>query len=620
MNAIERDPLRLFAPAAVQMERRHDGSLLLRSPQPLAISARCVGDWLVEWAQRTPNQLFVAERNAQGEWQGLTYQQALARVRRIAAWLLRQQLSVKRSVAILSDNSVEHALLSLAAMHIGVPVVSISPAYSYVSKDFAKLKTIFSAARPGVVYAADGARSAKALAAVRDLYEGVVVVSEGQQALVGAISFDELLTTTLNAASEAEVDQAFAAVGPDTIAKLLFTSGSTGSPKGVINTQRMMCVNQTQIAQLWPFLRATPPVLVDWLPWSHTFGGNHNFNMVLSNGGTLYIDNGRPVPGQFQHSAANLREIAPTVFLNVPRGYDMLVTELRADEQLRRNFFSRLQVIFYAAAALPQHLWRALESLSLETTGQRVVLVSSWGSTETAPLVTLGHFRAERAGMIGLPAPGCELKLLAAGPKLEIRVRGPQITTGYWDLPELTAKAFDAEGFYITGDAVRLVDEQHPEFGLYFDGRVSEDFKLTTGTWVNVGGLRVKALESLAGIAQDLVVAGHDRDDIGFLIFPNLQACRKLCGDLPADTPVNAVIEHPALHAALRTALQALRAAGGGSSTYAARALLLADPPSIDAGEITDKGYINQGAVLAKRTALVERLYDVAPHPHVVAC
>jgi feruloyl-CoA synthase len=465
-----------------------------------------------------------------------------------------------------------------------------------------------------VIHVADAPRFRAALEAIAPLHTAQVVASRGYGEVSGVHDWAELLGPP----DEAAVDRALHSIGSDTVAKLLFTSGSTGSPKGVINTQRMLCANQQQIRQIWPFTDASPPVIVDWLPWSHTFGGNHNFNLVLRAGGTLYIDDGRPVPGLFERTVANLEEIAPTIYLNVPRGYDLLVAALRSSEALRRNFFSRLQVLFYAAAALPQHLWEALEQLAVETTGERIVLVSSWGATETAPMAVGCHFRAERAGIIGLPVPGCELKLVPAGDKIEVRVRGPNVMPGYWKLPELTAAAFDEDGFYRIGDAVRLVDERRPELGLSFDGRISEDFKLTTGTWVNVGGLRIRAIAALDPVAQDIVVAGQDRDSVGFLVFPNLANCRRLCPDLPPEAGVEEVLASAPVRRRVREGLERLRRDGGGSSSYAARAMLLAQPPSIDAGEITDKGYINQRAVLAVQSAAVERLYSPTPDAAVV--
>jgi len=610
-----RDPARLFAPPAVELERRADGTALLRSPQPLKPYARCVGEYLVHWAKTAPDRHFLMERGAGGTWNGVTYRQTLDQARRIAAWLLQRNLSAERPLAILSDNSIEHGLLALAAMHIGVPIMPISPAYALMSKDFGKLKSIFTLTRPGLIFVAEGARYAPALAAVRGLHDAPLVLGTRGPTADGALPFSALLESS----NDAAVERAFAAVTPDTVAKFLFTSGSTDEPKGVINTQRMLCSNQQAMEQAWPFLRETPPVIVDWLPWNHTFGGNHNFNMILRHGGTLYIDAGRPMPGLFDHTAANLREIAPTLYFNVPRGYDMLVTALRADAALRKNFFSRLQLIFYAAAALPQNLWEALEALSLETLGVKVPMVSSWGLTETAPAVTSCHFQADFSGVIGNPLPGSDVKLVPNGDKLEVRVRGPNVTPGYWKRPELTTKYFDAEGFYITGDAVRFVDPARPERGLLFDGRVSEDFKLSTGTWVSVGALRPRAIAALAPVAQDIVVAGHDRNDVGFLIFPNVPACRRLCPELAPDAPLEQVLAHPNVRAEVAAGMATLKREGSGSSTYATRALLLAEPPSIDASEITDKGYINQRAVLTRRQALVEALYRTPCEAPVIA-
>jgi feruloyl-CoA synthase len=534
---------------------------------------------------------------------------------RIGSWLLEQGLSAERPLVILCDNSVEHALIALAAMHVGIPVVPVSSAYSLVSRDFGKLKAIIEAVMPGVIYVAEAARFRMSLEAIASLHSAVIVASTGHTMIPGAYEWAELL----GARDDAAVARAFGAVGPDTVAKLLFTSGSTGSPKGVINTQRMLCANQQQILQVWPFTAEAPPVIVDWLPWSHTFGGNHNFNFVLRAGGTLYIDAGRAIPGSFEHTVANLKEIAPTIYFNVPRGYDLLVNALRADEALRLNFFSRLQVMFYAAAALPQHLWTALEQLAAETVGEAVVLVSSWGSTETAPLAAACHYRANHAGVIGLPIPGCELKLVPASDKMEVRVRGPNVMPGYWHLPELTAHAFDTEGFYCIGDAVRLIDEAHPEYGLVFDGRVSEDFKLTTGTWVDVGGLRLRAITALDPVAQDIVVAGHGRDTITVLVIPNLANCRRLCMELAPDADVRKVLASESVRSRVRDGLAKLRRAGIGSSTYANRALLLVEPLSIDAGEVTDKGYINQRAVLTLRAAAVETLYSETPPGDVIS-
>jgi feruloyl-CoA synthase len=603
MAFIERDPALLFAPPEVLLSRRDDGALLLRSPQALQPYRRCVGEDLEYWADRAPQRTFLAERTADGAWRSLSYGDARRQVRQIAASLLRMHLPPGRPVAVLSDNGVDHALLMLAAMHVGIAYAALSPAYSLMSQDHAKLRALVTRLQPGLLYTVSAERYAPALAAIHGLHDAVLVASDAPDLPAGMLTMSSLLEES----GEAAVQAAYDAVGPDTVAKILFTSGSISEPKGVINTQRMLCASQQAKSQLWPFLAGTPPVIVDWLPWNHTFGGNHNFNLVLRHGGTLYIDGGKPAPGLFDTSAANLREIAPTLYFNVPRGFDMLVGALRADGALRRNFFSRLQLMFYAGSALPQNLWENLTELALQETGQAVPMVTAWGSTETAPLATDCHYQAPRSGVIGLPAPGVELKLLPAGDKLEIRVRGPNVTPGYLGQPELTAKAFDEEGYYRIGDAVRFADPARPEAGLVFDGRVAEDFKLSSGTWVNVGAVRVKGIELLAPVAQDIVVTGHDGDEVGFLVFANVPACRALAS-LPADAAAAAVLAHPAVRHKVAEGLRAMKALGGGSSTHAARALLMAEPPSVDAGEITDKGYINQSAVLARRKALVAQL------------
>ena len=594
-----------FAPAAVDVERRAEGVRVLHSPQPLEPYARCLGEHLERWAREAPDRCFLAER-AGAVWRRLTFGEALAQARAIGAALLTRDLSAERPVLVLSDNAIDHALLMLGAMHVGVPVAPVSPAYSLMSKDFAKVKAIAALLKPGLVYAADGAKFAGVLGAL-DFGGAEIVIGANPPAGLKATAFADL-----RGEPGPEVDQAFAAVGPDTIAKFLFTSGSTGEPKGVINTQRMLCSNQQAVSQLWPFLAQNvngPPVIVDWLPWNHTFGANHNFNMMLANGGTLYIDEGKPVPGLIEKTVANLREVSPTIYFNVPRGFDALIPFLEKDAALRKNFFRDLQLIFYAAAALPQNLWEKLENLSIQERGKRTVMVSSWGATETAPMVTSVHYEIERAGVIGLPAPGTELKMVPNENKLELRVRGPNVTPGYWKRPDLTREAFDEEGFYHIGDAGRFADENDPARGIVFDGRIAEDFKLMSGVWVHVGALRIKALALLASVAQDIVVAGHDREEIGFLMFANLAGCRSLCPDLPADAPIEAVLADARVVEAMRKGMAQLKQENGGSSTHATRAMLMAEPPSIDANEITDKGYINQRAVLTRRAALVARLY-----------
>ena len=602
----------LFADATIEWQGDPDGVLLLRSPTVPEACPASMGSYLEQWARAAPDRPFLAERDEHDRWRILTYAQARRRVRRVATALLRNGLSADRPVMILSDNGIEHALLMLAAMHVGIPSVSVSPAYSLLSRDFAKLRGIVSLVAPALIYADHPARYRHAIEAVHALHSGALVVGQGHGE-AGAMGFEALDVEEDTGA----VDAAFDRVEPDTVAKLLFTSGSTGEPKGVINTQRMLVSNQQARGQCWPFLARAAPTLVDWLPWSHTFGGNHNFNLVLRFGGTLYIDAGRPISGRFAPTIANLKEIAPTVYFNVPRGYEMLVPALERDPELSERFFSRLELMFYAAAALPQHLWEALTALAARTLGGPVPLVSAWGATETAPLVTDCHFQAARTGCIGIPVPGVVLKLLPSGEKLEVRVKGPNVTPGYFKRPDLTAQSFDEQGFYRIGDAVRFVDRAHPERGLLFDGRVAEDFKLDSGTWVNVTALRLRAISALAPIAQDVVVAGHDRPGVRLLIFPDIAACASLCAGVRADVSSGEILAHPAVRAHVALALRALRAEGGGSSRYAMAALLMDEPASIDAGEITDKGYINQGVVLRRRGDLVTRLY-AADTPDVI--
>ncbi len=601
-----------FAPAAVDVERRAGGTRVLRSPQPLEPYVRCLGEHLERWAQEAPERCFLAERAGAG-WRRLSYREALAGARAIGEALLARGLSAQRPAMVLSDNGIDHALLMLGAMHVGVPIAPISPAYSLMSKDYAKVAAIAALLQPGLVYAADGAKFAGVLGAL-DFSGAEIVIGANAPAGLKHTHFGELLAQEAGT----QVDEAFAAVGPDTIAKFLFTSGSTGEPKGVINTQRMLCSNQQAIAQLWQFLDETPPVIVDWLPWNHTFGANHNFNIVLTHGGTLYIDDGKPVPGLIEKTVANLREVSPTLYFNVPRGFDALIPFLEEDEALRKSFFARLQLIFYAAAALPQNLWDKLEDLSTQVRGKRTVMLSSWGATETAPMVTSVHYEIDRAGVIGLPAPGTEVKLVPNEQKLELRVRGPNVTPGYWKRPDLTEAAFDEEGFYRIGDAGRLADENDPARGIVFDGRIAEDFKLTSGVWVHVGSLRIKALALLAPVAQDLVIAGHDRESVGLLIFANAAGCRGLCPDLPADAPLTTLLADSRVVDSVRQGLVRLKQGNGGSSTHAECALLMSEPPSIDASEITDKGYINQRAVLARRADLVERLFAAPADPAVI--
>ncbi|MGD0317412.1 MAG: feruloyl-CoA synthase [Xanthobacteraceae bacterium] len=617
------DPLRSAAPAPLRrvrlgapnvvVERRRDGCILMRSPDALPPYPAKFTERLDYWAKAAPQRIFLAQRDSAGEWRTLTYATAFTKVRAIAAALLARDLSPDRPIAILSGNDIEHALIGLAAMHVGIPYAPISVPYSLLSQDFKQLKAIIDILAPGLVFAANGTAFARALAAA--VPPGVeVVVTANPPPDRPATPFAELASAQPTPA----VETAHAEVGPDTVAKILFTSGSTGQPKGVINTQRMLCANQVMIRAGFSFFADEPPVVVDWLPWNHTFGSNHNFGLVLDNGGSLYIDEGKPMPGAIAATVRNLRDIAPTIYFNVPKGFEMLLPYLDGDQALREKFFSRLKVLFYAGAALSQHVRNELERLAVATTGERIIFLSSLGSTETAPLAVSCSWESKHVGNIGLPAVGVELKLVPREGKLEARLKGPNITPGYWRAPALTADAFDAEGFYKIGDALRFEDAADPAKGLIFDGRLAEDFKLATGTWVSVGPLRTAFIGHCAPLVRDVVLAGADRDEVAALVFPDLDACRKLAPDLAADVPAADLLAEPRVRQAFARLLQALAEGSRGTSTRVCRAILLAEPPSLDVGEMTDKGSINQRRVLAHRAILVEQLYANPPPANAI--
>lgn len=597
-NSFFTNPAMLALPAVLKHDLP-DGGFVLSSPEPLGEVTRCVGDWLEHWAQTTPNALFLAERDAEGEWVKLTYAQVREKIGAIAQGLLDLGLAENAPVVCLSDNSLEQALLMFATMHIGRPFTAITSAYSRLAKEYSKIAGILHDLQPGVIYAADGAVYGPAIRAAGPSCP--IVLSHNAYSVATARAFAELT----RAKETPAVMEAFARITPQTHAKYLLTSGSTGKPKVVVNTHRMLCANQQQIRQTWTFLREEKPVIVSWLPWSHTFGTNHNLNMALCNGGSFYIDEGRPVPGLMEKSVRNLREVQPNLYFNVPKGFDALIGFLEEDETFARDFFGRLRGVFYAAAALPQATWDRLERSAKSVLGESVWFTAAWGATETSPLITNVHWRLDGPGCIGLPAPGTSIKFLPNNGKLEMRVKGPQVFSEYLRNPEQTAKAFDAEGYYLIGDAGLLVDDARPEKGIQFNGRVAEDFKLTTGTWVSVGTLRVKAVTALAPWAQDVVVTGHDADEVGLLVFPT-----------PAARELGA--EQLALH--ICEGLRKLNSAGGGSSQTVNRALVLHEPPSMDAGEITDKGYINQGAVLKRRAEQVKLLHTKPRPDGVIFC
>ena len=543
-------------------------------------------DRLDEWARSTPKRTFLAEREPAGGWHRIGYAEFRLQARRVAQALLDRQLTPERPIAILSGNSIAHAVLATGAMYAGIPYAPISPAYSLVSSDLKRLRHVFELLTPGLVFAEEGGQFERAINEVVPAATPLVVCGNPPRKRSAELFRDF-------AAAEPRAD--FSTAVPDATAKILFTSGSTGIPKGVITTHRMLSSNQEMLRTVFPFFAQEPPVICDWLPWHHTFGGSHNFGLVLYNGGTMYIDRGRPMPGAFDESLRNLGEIAPTGYFNVPKGYELLVQHMSANAAFREHFFSRLRMAFFAAAGLPQHTWDEFDRLAIETLGVRIPMLTGLGATETAPFALCADKANRRSGVVGLPAPGVELKLAPVNGKLEARVRGPNVTPGFWREDQLTQAAFDEEGYYRMGDALQFIDPADPNRGFLFDGRLAEDFKLSTGTWVSVGPLRAKFILHAAPWVKDVVIAGHDRDDITALIFP--------------DGGGREVLE---------PLLREFAQQSTGSSNRIARALILADAPSLDAGEVTDKGSINQAAVLRRRAALVERLYSAPYAPEVI--
>lgn len=606
-----------FGITRIALREGAPGVRYVRAEADLTAYPPRITDRFAHWAQAEPNRPFLARRvrlaeGGTGDWQILSFGQAWAYARSIAQALIDRGLSVERPVVILSENSLEHALVSLGCVLAGVPFAPISPAYSLVSRDFEKLRHVLAVTTPGLVFASDD-RYASAITAtvgpdVEVVMEDGLAVSDVTGASLRTTRPITSLAELFNTAATAAVDQAIAATGPDTIVKFLFTSGSTKLPKAVINTQRMWCANQQQMLMSMPVLAESPPVLVDWLPWNHTFGGNHNFGMVLFHGGTLYIDDGKPTPALMHETLRNLREVSPTVYFNVPTGFEAIARAMQTDDLLRRSLLSRVRMFFYSGAALAQPIWDSLWDSQEREIGERIVMGTGLGMTESAPFAVFITNPEVRAGDIGVPAAGLELKLVDIDGKTEVRYRGPNITPGYWRAPEQTAESFDEEGFFRTGDAVLWINPDNPHLGLRFDGRIAEDFKLATGTFVSVGPLRARIIAAGAPHVQDAVITGLNLNEVGALIFPS-PTVRALAGLAP-DAPLAEVLAAAPVRTHFQTVLNTLAGSATGSASRVARLALLAEPPSLDLGEVTDKGSINQRAVLRHRAALVNALHE----------
>jgi feruloyl-CoA synthase len=607
-------PLRAisFNDPAVTVDRRDDGTIYLRPKQPLGDFPQRITDRLHHFAEAMPQRVFMAERVGPAGWRELTYATLLAASRHIASALLARGLSPDRPVMILSGNSIDHALVAFGALYAGVPFCPVSPAYSLVSRDYGKLAYLMKLLTPGLVFVDDADKFADALAA--NVPEGTEIVAAfGSVPGRNVTMLADLIATPLFPGLGA----AHAKIGPDTIAKFLLTSGSTGNPKAVINTQRMICANQVMIRETLAFLKDEPPVIIDWLPWNHTFGGNHNIGLTLFNGGSMYLDQGKPVPGGIEETVRNLREISPTVYFNVPKGYESLLPYFREDPSLRKTFFQRLHAMFFSGAALAPHVWNELDELSVAETGYRVPMLTGLGSTETAPFFMSVNPRTSRSGHVGLPVAGNEAKLVPNNGKLEVRAKGPNVTPGYWRLPEVSAAAFDDEGYYKMGDALKPVDPNDFNAGFDFDGRVAEDFKLASGTWVSVGPLRARFVAACAPLARDVIIAGINRDEIAAIVVLDLDGCRLINATLPFDD-LAATAADPLIIAAFRERFAKFLQTATGSSTRITRAVLLGVPLSIDKGEVTDKGSINQRAVLENRKDLIEQIYAATPSDDVI--
>lgn len=595
--------VQLWSPR-LRWEVRSDGTMLVWREDKLRQYPDKMNERLVHWATIDPDRTWMADRLESGDWRCVSYGDCLRQVRSIGQALLDLGLSTERPLAILADNSIEHALVALGAQHVGIPSAAISPSYATLASDMTKLGEIARQLTPGLVFVDDGERLADAVEAA---FGGIpmAVITNPPLRHADVYRFDDLVSTEAGPA----VDHAFDRVGPDTVAKFLFTSGTTGAPKAVIQTQRMLCSNQEMIADCYAFLREEPPVIVDWAPWNHTAAGNKVFNIVLYNGGTFYIDRGKPTPALIGKTIENLREIGPTWYFNVPAGFEMLIQAMRHDPVLRETFFSRLRLMMYAGAGMAQHTWDALNEMAVATLGHPLPLGTGLGSTETGPFAIYCTEPQDRPGNIGIPAQGVTLKLVPFEDRFEVRLKGPNVTPGYWRNSRLTDEAFDDEGFYQIGDAVKFAVPGDPRQGFYFDGRTAENFKLQTGTWVAVGKLRAQLVDQFGGLIRDAVITGENREELGALVIPFMPTLRELMGAAAESLTDEAVMSHPKVRAAFADQLAEHQAQATGSATRVMRMMLMNTPPRFEKGEITDKGSLNQRAVLNHRRDLVEALY-----------
>ncbi len=602
-------PARFFT-HEIEIDKLDDGVFVMRSAEPLAPYDAKVGDWIDRWAEQAPDRIFLVEQTAEGE-KKINYAQTREAALAYAEGLLSYDLGPDRPIAILAGNGIDHALIMLAAYYVGIPVVPIAPAYALQTHDYVKLAHSFRLMTPGMIIVEDGEIYRKALEMTLPAGVPVFALNHPTQIAASASGLRG------DGRRKAAVMSAAALVGPDTIAKFLFTSGSTGVPKAVINTHRMLCSNSQMQRQVTAFIADEPPIMVDWLPWNHTAGGNSIINLVLSSGGTLYIDPGRPTPEMIDKTIEMLRRVSPTIYFNVPLGFDILIPYFEADAVLRESFFRNLKFLWYSAAAMTPTTWAELERLAVQTTGQRILTVTGLGMTESSPLALFGNHRATGVGIIGVPVPGLELKLVQIGDEYETRYRGPNITPGYWRDKAATEASFDSEGFFLTGDLVSFVDPQDPGLGLRFEGRAGEDFKLTSGTRVSGAGLRIRVLEALRPLAAEVLVVGAGRDDVRALIFPDWKQCAAAIGG-PLPFEPTELARNEKVKALFRERMTKIAATGTGASNRVVAGLLVETPPSVALGEVTDKGSVNGRLLQRNRPELLDILFEQPRHALVV--